>query len=68
MSRQTASTAADIRAELARRGMSKREFSRQVGISYSYVLKMLQGRRSLAPQIDRISEFLNKTQSQNNCK
>ncbi len=36
-------TAADIRAELARRKMSKRQLSNETGITYQYLVELLNG-------------------------
>lgn len=36
-------SAADIRAELARRKMSKRQLSDETGISYQYLVELLNG-------------------------
>lgn len=45
MSSKKTMTAPELRAELARRGITKREFAASLGVSYSYCLKILQGRR-----------------------
>lgn len=59
MSRQKMKPA-ELRAEMARRKISRRDVSEALGISYSYVLKILHGDRQAAEQRARIAEWLKK--------
>jgi len=51
-------TAPEIRAELARRGITRRQLSTDMDISYSYTLKILQGRRDALEQRGKITKYL----------
>lgn len=51
-------TAPEIRAELARRGITRRQLSTALDISYSYTLKILQGRRDALEQRGKITKYL----------
>jgi transcriptional regulator with XRE-family HTH domain len=51
-------TAEEIRMELARRRMTRRELAAHLGVSADYVQKILREDRKAEGQRERISEFL----------
>lgn len=51
-------SAADIRAELARRKISKAQLSRETGIYYPYLIEVLQGHQPATRMRERITEYL----------
>lgn len=55
---RTIMTAPEIRAELARRGITRRQLSTDMDLSYSYTLKILQGRRDALEQRNKITKYL----------
>lgn len=58
MSSQIILTAPQIRAELAYRGISRRQFAKDLGISYSYLLKILNNRRIATTQRALITNYI----------
>jgi len=48
----------DIRAELARHGITRREVAEYLGLSYSYVKKILTGIRSAESRREEILKFI----------
>lgn len=53
-------SAAEIRAELARRKISKARLARETGIYYQYLIEVLQGYRPATRMRERITEYLMK--------
>lgn len=53
-------TADEIRAELARRKISKARLSRETGIYYPYLIEVLQGYRPATRMRQIITEFLRR--------
>ncbi len=56
-------TAEEIRAELARRKISKAQLSRETGIYYQYLVEILQGYRPAVEMRRRITTFLQQKAS-----
>lgn len=52
---------ADLRAEMARRNISRKEVAERLGLSYSYVRKILAGLRDAEARRAEIGEFLEST-------
>lgn len=50
----------DLRAELARHRISKRELSSGLSISYDYVLKILDGRRDAEKRREEMADYVAK--------
>ncbi len=53
-------SAAEIRAELARRKITKAQLSRETGIYYPYLIEVLQGHQPATRMRTRITEYLMK--------
>lgn len=58
MSRRKVLSAAEIRAELAFRRITMTELAVALGVSFSYIEKILSGRRDAPAQRARITEHL----------
>ncbi len=58
MSRTKNWEASELRAEMARQGVTRRELADRLGISYSYVKKILAGIRSAELRRVQIAEYL----------
>jgi len=54
-------TAREIKAELALRGMTIRQLAREINMSYSYALKITQGRRTAEGRRAEITNYLHET-------
>lgn len=50
--------AADLRAELARHRISKREVAQELGLSYDYIVRILAGTRDAEPRRVEIAEYV----------
>lgn len=51
----------EIRAEIARRNMTRKDLAQATGISYSYLLRILQGRRHAPKLRAKIADYLSRT-------
>lgn len=60
MSRLKTMSSREIKAELAYRGMTVRQLAKELDISYSYALKILQGRRIASAKRVEMTSFLEK--------
>ena len=60
MSRQKILTAAEIRAEIARRRITRRELAGKLGLSYAYIKMILAGSRDAQHRREQITELLNE--------
>lgn len=58
MSSKKILTAEEIRAELARRKISKRELSRATGINYDYVIQILNDQRLAKGKREIMTKYL----------
>jgi hypothetical protein len=56
-------SASEIRAELARRKMSKAQLARETGIYYPYLVEILQGYRPAVEMRRKITTFLSQKAS-----
>jgi transcriptional regulator with XRE-family HTH domain len=65
MSRTKKTEAADLRAEMARKGITRKEVADQLGVSYSYVRKILAGIRDAEARRVQIAEYI-ESKSQSN--
>ena len=58
MSRKRIMTAEGIRAELARRRMTRKELAKVLGVSPSYVMKIVRGERVAEERRAQITKYL----------
>ena len=60
MSRTKNVRAGTLRAEIAKRKLTRRALAREMGVSYDYVCKILRGERKSAERKAQIAEILKR--------
>lgn len=58
MSSTKKTDAAELRAELARRNITRREVAEALGLSYNYVKKILSGERNAELRREQIASYI----------
>lgn len=66
MSRTKIMRADELRAEMARHTISRREMARAMGVSYDYVVKILLGQRDAAARRHQMGEYINSRKTRGN--
>ncbi|MDP3115064.1 MAG: hypothetical protein Q8M98_09880 [Candidatus Cloacimonadaceae bacterium] len=61
MSSEKIMTADEIRLELTRRRMTRRELARHLGMNYDYIVQILLGYRNAAARREQITNYFNQS-------
>lgn len=66
MSRTKILSAAELRAEMARHRISRREMATAMGVSYDYVVRILLGQRDAMARRHEMGEYINRRKARCN--